>query len=158
GTARAVLGRAHAAGGGELRMPEAPRLAFICCVVLAVISGIVASRPWAQTPPQPIDTTVFDTTFRDWMKEHDVAKAVLVVGHRGQPVFERGYGGQDPKQRVLLASLSKAITARCVATLIDDGRLRLDSKVGDVLAPFFRHHGQPADARIKDATIEQLLV
>ncbi len=132
------------------------RGAFVCCVALACIGAAVAQ---AQTAPAPaVSVVAFDATFRDWMKEHGVEKGVLVIGLQQRQVFERGYGGQDPKQRVLLASLSKAITGRCVAALVDGGRLRLDSKVGKVLAPFFRQHGEPTDARIKDATVEQLLV
>ena len=135
------------------------RLVLAGCMGLACLGETAVSRAQAPATPAPaVSVAAFDAVFRDWMKEHRIAKGVLVVGFQQQQVFERGYGGQDPKQRVLLASLSKAITARCVAVLVADGRLRLDGTVGEVLAPFFRQNGTPADARIKDATVEQLVV
>ena len=98
------------------------------------------------------------TAFEAWMKENGIEKGVFVArGSDAVSVVERGYGGQDPKQRVLLASLGKAITGRCVAELIAAGRLKFDAKVGGALRPFFATHGEPADPRIKDATVAQLL-
>jgi CubicO group peptidase (beta-lactamase class C family) len=96
--------------------------------------------------------------FQAWMKEHGVEKAVLVM-RLGEPAtaVEIGYGGQDQSQRVLLASLGKAITGQCVGELIATGRLRFETTVGEALRPFFATHGEPADARIKDATVAQLL-
>jgi CubicO group peptidase (beta-lactamase class C family) len=102
--------------------------------------------------------SAFESTFRGWMKEHGISKAVLAVAYKGRLVTVQDYGGQDPRERVLLASLSKAITGRCVAALIANGKLRYDSTAGEVLAPFFRQHGEPADTRLKQATVEQLLV
>jgi CubicO group peptidase (beta-lactamase class C family) len=123
------------------------RVALFVCASFALASGARAQSVEA-----------FDATFRDWMQEHGVVRGILGVAYRSRLVFERGYGGQDPAERVLLASLSKAITGRCVAVLAGDDRLRLGSRTGDVLAPFFKAHGEPADPRIKDATVEQLLV
>jgi CubicO group peptidase (beta-lactamase class C family) len=96
--------------------------------------------------------------FEAWMKANGVEKGVFVVREPDTAnVVESGYGGQDPKQRVLLASLSKSITGQCVAELIASGRLRFETAVGEALRPFFSAHGEPADRRIKSATIAQLL-
>lgn len=96
--------------------------------------------------------------FEGWMKEHGVDKGVLIARMRdGAGTLEHGYGGQLPQRRVLLASLGKAITGQCIAELIAVGRLRFESTVGEVLRPFFATYGEPADARIKDATVAQLL-
>lgn len=128
------------------------RLLRALCVACLVLGS--ASAAHSQSP---VSVDAFETTFQAWMKENGVDKGVLAVAHGGRLVLERGYGGRDPNERVLLASLSKAITGRCVFLLISASNLRLDSTVGDVLAPFFRQHGEPADGRIKDATVEQLL-
>lgn len=129
------------------------RLLRALCVVCLVLGGASAAHSQSL-----VSVDAFETTFQAWMKENGIDKGVLAVAHDGRLVLERGYGGRDPNERVLLASLSKAITGRCVGLLIASSNLRLDSTVGDVLAPFFRQHGEPADARIKDATVEQLLV
>lgn len=93
-----------------------------------------------------------------WMKHNAVDRSILVVRAKDSPtVWERGYGGQDPQQRVLLASLSKAITGQCVGDLIAAGRLRFETTVGEALRPFFARFGEPADARLKGATVAQLL-
>lgn len=138
--------------------PMSRRVVIACWIAVALSGG--AGMPRAQAPATAPQRTIdaFDTTFRDWMQENGVARGTLAVVHQNRLVFARGYGGQDPAERVLLASLSKAITGRCVAVLIVDGRLRFDSTVGDVLAPFFKQHGEPADPRLKAATVEQLLV
>jgi CubicO group peptidase (beta-lactamase class C family) len=126
------------------------------CAALGIAAGV--TRLQAQ-PARDTAVTVdaFDSTFRNWMKENGVAKGMLAVGHRGKVVFERGYGGQDPTGRVLLASLSKAITGQCIAALIMARKLDFESTAGEVLAPFFRKYGAPADARIRGATVAQLL-
>src|SRR5262249_7010603 len=56
-----------------------------------------------------------------------------------------------------IASLSKAITAICVAHFIDQGRLAFNTPVGLVLSPTFAKFGRPADPRFAAATIEQLM-
>jgi CubicO group peptidase (beta-lactamase class C family) len=126
------------------------------CVAIGMAAGV--SRASAQPATGgAVTVDAFDSAFRDWMKANGVAKGTLAIGYRGRVVFERGYGGQDPAGRVLLASLSKAITGQCIATLILARKLDFESTVGEVLAPFFRKHGEPADARVKAATVAQLL-
>lgn len=99
----------------------------------------------------------FDRGFTTWMHDNQVEQGVLVVKRGPSSILERGYGGQDPKRRVLLASLGKAITGQCAAELIASGRLRFETTVGDALRPFFAAHGEPADPRLKAATVAQLL-
>jgi len=124
----------------------------LLCLVLGA-----SSADWTAQAQPPASADAFETTFGAWLKENGIDKGMLAVAHQGRLVLERSYGGRDPNERVLLASLSKAITGRCVSLLVANGRLRLDSTVGDVLAPFFRQHGEPADARLKVVTVEQLL-
>jgi CubicO group peptidase (beta-lactamase class C family) len=100
---------------------------------------------------------VFDHVFRDWMRRHNVARGVLAVSHANRLALVKGYGGLDAAQPLPLASLAKAITGACIATLVRDKKLSFDAKLGDVLGPFFRRHGAPADPRVYAITIEQLL-
>jgi CubicO group peptidase (beta-lactamase class C family) len=66
-------------------------------------------------------------------------------------------GQLQASQPAPIASLSKAVTAVCLARLIDEGRLLFTSSLGNVLAPTFQKLGEPSDARFKAITIEQLL-
>ena len=56
-----------------------------------------------------------------------------------------------------MASLSKAITGACVATLVREGKPGFDWPLSRALAKFFKANGRPADERIERATIGQLL-
>jgi CubicO group peptidase (beta-lactamase class C family) len=68
-----------------------------------------------------------------------------------------GYGNLQASQPVQIASLSKAVTAVCIAHLIDEGKLSFTAPLGMVLAQTFKKLGEPVDARFKAITIEQLL-
>ncbi len=124
-----------------------------CAVLVLLILSPLGAQ--AQAPAR---LEALLDAFQAWIKEHGVEKAVLVM-RSAEPatVVEIGYGRQNQSQRVLLASLSKAITGQCVGELIATGRLRFETTVGEALQPFFAAHGEPADARIKDATVAQLL-
>lgn len=98
-----------------------------------------------------------DATFKDWMANNGVRSGQLSVSHEQALVLARGYGKYRSDTPVLLASLSKAITGACVATLIDAGEIRFDTKIGDVLADYFRRYPQPADPRVENVTVAQLL-
>jgi CubicO group peptidase (beta-lactamase class C family) len=59
---------------------------------------------------------------------------------------------------VPVASLSKAVTAVCVAGLIERGRLSFETPLSQALARTMMRVGQPADPRLSAVTISQLLV
>lgn len=126
-----------------------------CAVVGAALA---ACAPGAPARAEPAGTVAaFDAAFRDWMRRYNVPRGVLAVSFRNRLALVKGYGGLDPAQPLPLASLAKAITGACVATLVRDKRLSFGATLGEVLAPFFRRHGAPADPRVRAITIEQLL-
>ena len=96
----------------------------------------------------------FERVFVRWMKEHHVARGGLAVGQGDRLVLAKGYGGLTADRRTLIASLSKAITSVCVATLVQEGKVRLDTPLGELLG---RRYGPPRDARLRTVTVEQLL-
>jgi len=125
------------------------RASFVACAALLALAPAAAA--------QGVTVEAFDAAFRDWMKRYRVARGVLAVSHDNRLALVKGYGGMDPAKPVPLASLAKAITGACVATLVRDKRLALDARLGDALGPFFRRHGEPADPRVRAITVEQLL-
>jgi len=122
----------------------------------ALVVGALTACALA-APAQAQSVEVFDALFRDWMRRHNVARGVLAVSYANRLALVKGYGGLDPAEPLPLASLAKAITGACVATLVRDKKLSFDATLGDVLGPFFRRHGGPADPRVHAITIEQLL-
>ena len=119
----------------------------IAVALLALASAAAAGALAAEDP---------QTVLRDWMGRHGAQSAVLAAARDDRLLLEAGIG-TPADQVVPLASLSKAITATCVGRLVGEGRLRLDGKLRDTLARFFAKHGQPADGRVLDVTIAQLL-
>jgi CubicO group peptidase (beta-lactamase class C family) len=53
--------------------------------------------------------------------------------------------------------LSKPITAVCVASLVGEGRLHFDDPIGPLIAPIFGRFGEPADKRLREITVAQLI-
>jgi CubicO group peptidase (beta-lactamase class C family) len=98
-----------------------------------------------------------DATIQDWMRKYHVPAAALAAMKDGQLVKPFSYGGMDAAKPARIASLSKAITAVCVARLIDQGLLAFNEPLGSAIPDAFRRYGEPADPRFKTITIEQLL-
>jgi CubicO group peptidase (beta-lactamase class C family) len=82
--------------------------------------------------------------------------AVLVAA-RGRPVFSRGVGLADRRRRIRITprtifdigSITKPLTIAAALALVEDGRLNLSDRLGDLLP------GVPADKRA--ITLRQLL-
>jgi N-acyl-D-amino-acid deacylase len=109
----------------------------------------------------------FDRLIKAFMQEHQVPGVSVAVTNNGQVVFARGYGyadvaaGQpvDVNSLFRIASISKPVTAVAVLQLIEQGKLKLDDRVfevldlnGDIAAA-----GAEFDPRMRDITIRHLL-
>jgi CubicO group peptidase (beta-lactamase class C family) len=89
-------------------------------------------------------------------RRHGFSGAVLVA-RRGRPIFSRGLGWADRKRRIRvtprtvfdIGSITKPLTMAAALALVDDGRLDLSDRLGDLLP------GVPADKRA--ITLRQLL-
>lgn len=126
-------------------------------VAWAALAGLAASAPaHAQTAP-PDTPEAYGAVFDQWAKEREPKSAILVVRRGGKTVFVKGVGA-DPLKPTLIASLSKAITGTCVATLIRDGKLDFTTHLRGAIPQFFKQYGPPVDERLYQATVEELLV
>ena len=70
--------------------------------------------------------------FFDWAAEMGAPGPEIAVTRDGAPVLSQAVGREAGQPR-LLASLSKSITAQCVAGLVEARRLRWDETLGQVL-------------------------
>ena len=118
----------------------------------------------AATPGEPASAnssrdaaTAFDGAMRAWMAKRGVGRASIAVMRNDRLVLASGYGGRGANERVGVWSLSKAITAVCVATLVQDRRLGFDDPIGPLLVPMFKKFGQLADKRVESITVGQLI-
>jgi CubicO group peptidase (beta-lactamase class C family) len=111
----------------------------------------------AAQAPLPDTPEAYGVALKAWAARYHVERALVVVRHEGKIVYRTSVGGVDPTAPVHLASLSKAITGACTATLIRDGKLAFDTPLSTSLRSFFATHGKPADLRVLSVTTAQLL-
>ena len=121
----------------------------------ALLCGLALLLPLAAEAQTVGD---IEGTWRDWMTRNRRIAGGLVVLHKGLPVHEAAMGRIRPGQPVPLASLSKAVSAVCAARLVEQGRLSFDSRVAQMIPKTLARVGPPADARLLQATLGQLLV
>jgi CubicO group peptidase (beta-lactamase class C family) len=120
--------------------------------------GLAAAPAWPSFAAEsPTVATAFEGAMRDWLLRHRVRNASFALMHDDRLVSAQGHGDRGAHERVPLWSLSKAITAACVAALVREGRLGLHDRIGPLLQPVFDQHGPPADSRVARVTVAQLL-
>ena len=135
----------------------------MACRCIALLAGFLMTAAALGTPADAQvagspSTSSFDASMRGWMSQYQVPAASVAIMKDGRLVSTFGFGGRDAATPARIASLSKAITAVCVAHLIDAGQLSFTAPLGSVLASTFVRLGEPADPRFKAITIEQLLM
>jgi CubicO group peptidase (beta-lactamase class C family) len=121
------------------------------------MAALIVLAASALSAAEPSRSDVFGAALHGWTAEQRIKRAFVVVRHGGRVVHKSALGGAKPGAPVHLASLSKAITAACLATLIRDGKLAFDTPLSAALANFIATHGRPRDARLAGITIAQLL-
>src|SRR5262249_1417950 len=108
-------------------------LAIACCLAVTA----------ARAAPADTYASMFDALFDTWAVKSQPDTAILVVRKAGK-VFARGHGVR-PDSLSLIGSMSKPITAACIATLLRDGKLLFTTPMREALSAFFRSHGRPSD-------------
>jgi CubicO group peptidase (beta-lactamase class C family) len=140
-------------------IPGAGRGALALALMIGLL-GLAAAQPSRHAPSAAVPGQTLEATyaaaFDAWRAASDPLTAILVVAHRGKPIFARAHNA-DAEGPSFIGSMSKAITGACVATLIRDGKLSFTTPMREVLAEFFHRHGRPLDPRFEDVTVEQLL-
>ncbi len=107
---------------------------------------------------------------RHTLRENNIPGATLAVTYRGKLLFARGFGYSDIETmtpmpaaaNMRIASVSKPITAVAIMLLVQDGQLKLEEKVLELLAkhPSYSFDTEIAiksDPRWSTITAEQLL-
>jgi len=92
------------------------------------------------------------------MEKTQRTRGGLVVMHAGRPVHEATTGGLALAASVPYASLSKAVTGVCIATLIQRGTLSFETRISKALERTMMRTGQPVDPRLLEVTVSELLV
>src|SRR5229473_2599181 len=133
-----IPAQAHLEGAIDMTMHRAGgHLRHVMATLLAMtVATAVAQIRLPDTPE------AFGAALKTWAARHKAAQAFVVVRRGGRIVHRSSVGGIDPGAPVHLASLSKAITGACIATLIRDGKLAFDTTVSSALTKFIARHGK----------------
>ncbi|NTX09666.1 beta-lactamase family protein [Myxococcus sp. CA056] len=120
-----------------------PALGAVLVSVLCVLTGCAGTAPNVRHAPE------VDALFADYSGPERPG-ASLVVLREGKVVLSRAYGLADvgtrtkatPESHYRLASLTKQFTAMAILLLVDEGKLRLEDRVVDVLPGFPSYLGE----------------
>jgi CubicO group peptidase (beta-lactamase class C family) len=86
----------------------------------------------------------FETSVRDLMNDFGVPGGAVAVVQGGETVYLEGFGVREfggsepvtPDTLLMIGSITKPMTATMAATVVDDGRLRWDTLLVDLLPGF----------------------
>lgn len=105
-----------------------------------------------------------DDVMENMMVANGIRQAALAVVHRRRLLFARGYTSAERDYPFATAttyfrvgSLSKVLTALMVMRLVQEGRLRLEDRIQDLLNLKTPSDRDPADPLFNEVTIQQAL-
>ncbi|MEM6305219.1 MAG: serine hydrolase domain-containing protein [Pseudomonadota bacterium] len=96
-------------------------------IICAICAVLCAWPAWADVAAR------VDAAFRGWATDVGARDAALTLWIDGTPVHDVHLGAARTDLPVELASLSKAVTASCVAALMEEGLLYAETTSRDVL-------------------------
>ena len=110
----------------------------------------------------------YDNYVYSMMRDYKIPGVSIAVSKDEKIIYQQGYGfaNTSTRERVntkhifRLASCSKAQTSLCIFTLLEDGKLTMDSKVfgpEGLLKDVFSDATEPYVAGVTDITVENLL-
>ena len=120
--------------------------------IAATYFALLLSLVPAQAQQNEIAARV-DAAVQGWMDQYSIADSEVALAQHGQLIGSLGHGWK-PGDKQPVASLSKAITGFCAAKLMDQGKIRPQDTLGQVLGTSIM---MPKDPRFASITIEQLL-
>src|SRR4051794_15306460 len=117
------------------------RLVCCCVTLLALAAPAAAAAPPPKPDPFGKDLDDFVTAV---MKEFKVPGVSLAVVKDGKVVAVRGYGERITEKKLpvtgrtlfAIGSISKSFTVTALGILVDEKKLKWDTKVSDVLPGF----------------------
>ncbi len=115
-----------------------------------------AAKPETAAAALPETPEAFGVVLREWVQKHNLKKATVTVRRGGKTVYQLGIG-DDPEKPRLLASLSKAVTAACVATLIRDRKVDFDTPLKIALPAALKSLPADYDKRLDYITVAELI-
>ncbi|VVE14096.1 Penicillin-binding protein 4* [Pandoraea terrigena] len=167
---RAVLGVLSALLGTAMLMTTGHALAQATSAemptasssVAANMSAVVVALPSSGTatpirPAVPIGQATLTQGVAQLKERYNLSHVWLRTESDAGVGLEAATRGDDVRQMLPVASLSKSVTAIGIALLVQQGKLSLDAKLGDLLDTYSKQHGKPLDPSLRDLTVRRLL-
>lgn len=128
---------------------------LLATALVSLVISCAGTAASTRALPAP-DVSAVDALFRDYAAPDSPGASVVVI-RDGDVVLSRAYGlaslepraPATPESSYRLASLTKQFTATAILLLVQDGRLRLEDRVVDVLPGF--------PSSLRDVRIHHLL-
>ncbi|WP_174978571.1 serine hydrolase domain-containing protein [Pandoraea terrigena] len=130
--------------------------------VAANMSAVVVALPSSGTatpirPAVPIGQATLTQGVAQLKERYNLSHVWLRTESDAGVGLEAATRGDDVRQMLPVASLSKSVTAIGIALLVQQGKLSLDAKLGDLLDTYSKQHGKPLDPSLRDLTVRRLL-
>lgn len=117
---------------------------LICCGLFAVLGAQTPKKHKKAPAPAPSPESIFDSVAQENRKIWQTPGFSVAVVKDGKVVFKKGYGVRElgktePFESNTLAeaaSTTKAMTAMCLALLVEEGRIKWTDKVADIYPEF----------------------
>ena len=131
-------------------------------IAVASLAILIAVQPVAAAPFAPGDPATSSaakrmvTAFKDWSKKYKVKSGSVAIMTGTTLEGSGGFGSYTATNTNPIASDSKAITAMCIARLVDAKKLTFKTELKTLLKSYFKTN-KPADSRIPNIAIADLL-
>ena len=116
-------------------------LLLVAVLALAPVPASLQSKPSGLAPDR---VAIIDSGLQRYVDDNRVAGVVALVLQDGKPVYEKAFGWADKEAGrkmttdtiFRIASQTKALTSVAILQLIEEGRLTLGRRAGDVIPTF----------------------
>lgn len=127
---------------------------FVFAVLLVVCIGATGYN--ATGNAQDLDSTSVNKAIAEIADKNHFIHVTYYLQYKGN-VLANASTLQPDKRLLPMGSLSKSITAIAIALLIQDGKINLQSKVGELLQSTYAAHDRAMPASLQNVTVVQLL-
>ena len=139
------------------------RFAHAAALLFLAAAPAIAQIP--STGDDPPGMAPFDQLAKSLMRKYHLPGGAIAVMKDGKLVFARGYGIANrqtrepvqPDSLFRIASLTKPITSAAILKLVEQGKLRLDDRVFNLLADIRPLPNAQVDPRTANITVRELL-
>ena len=141
------------------------RLLTLAALLLACLAPLMAQGQTAEASERDAIYDNIDSYARKVLRQWSIPGFALEVVKDGEVVLAKGYGVRDRIDKVpvdantvfQIGSVSKSFTAALMAMMVDEGKVRWDDKVKDILPEFTLYDKEmEAEAEVRDLMTHKL--